>query len=173
MPSDVQVFVRFKEQCVFAGEVLECVITFKNVAENAEPPTPGAGGNRHTKRNSINQLAAAQAAAALNTRLTPGGRLHSARSPSAVRDERPRVKHQNSYSMSMPSTPIPRVPSPSNEVQPTTAKQSQQHHRSVSIISGASPALPLSPNDAIVTRPKLGGHRRSSTVTVAGTYIVL
>ncbi|KAK5101686.1 Golgi membrane exchange factor (Ric1p-Rgp1p) subunit [Lithohypha guttulata] len=166
MPSDVQVFVRFKEQCVFAGELIECVITFTNVAENAEPPTPGAGGYRHTKRNSINQLAAAQAAA-LNTRLAPGGRLHNARSPSAVREERPRVKHQNSYSMSMPSTPIPRGPSPSIEVQSTTAKESQQHHRSVSIISGAPPTLPLSPNDAIATRPKLGGHRRSSTVTIA------
>ena len=36
MPSDLQVFVKWKEQTVFAGEDVECTITFKNVAEIAE-----------------------------------------------------------------------------------------------------------------------------------------
>lgn len=39
MSSDIQVFVRWKEQTIFAGEDVECIITFKNVAESshAEP----------------------------------------------------------------------------------------------------------------------------------------
>ncbi|KAI9934930.1 hypothetical protein MW887_000551 [Aspergillus wentii] len=34
MPSDIQVFVRWKDQTIFAGEDVECTITFKNVAES-------------------------------------------------------------------------------------------------------------------------------------------
>ena len=167
MPSDVRVFVRFKEQCVFAGEELNCVITFKNVAEHAEPPTPGLSSLRHTKRSSISQFAAAQAAAAPNNRLAPAGRLHNARSPSVGRDERPKMGHQASYSLSTPTTPIPRGHSPSNE---SMSQKPAAHLRSVSIISMTSPALPASPQEFGATqgRPKALGHRRSSTVTVTG-----
>lgn len=167
MPSDIRVFVRFKEQCVFAGEELNCVITFKNVAEAQEPSTPGVGSFRHIRRSSISQLAAAQAAAATtNTRLGTGDRLQNVRSPSAGRNERPQVnKHRASYSLSTPSTPIPRGPSPSNEVENVVP----QHQRSVSIISMQSPVLPSSIQEQGNGRgqPKLG-HRRSSTMQMPG-----
>jgi len=168
MPSDVQVFVRFKEQCVFAGEELNCVITFKNVAEHTEPPTPGAGSFRHTKRNSINQLAAAHAA--VNARLAPQSRLHETRSPSVGRNERPQARHRGSYSMSTPTTPIPRGPSPSNDPSPPVQGPSQPHKRSVSIISMTSPVLPASPQDHGSGRgqPRPMAHRRSSTMTLPG-----
>lgn len=32
-PSDIQVFVRWKDQTIFAGEDVECTITFRNVAD--------------------------------------------------------------------------------------------------------------------------------------------
>lgn len=164
MPSDVQVFVRFKDQSVFAGEELNCVITFKNVAEQLEPPTPGGTTFRHTKRNSINQLAAAQAAAGLNN-ARKAGELHQrdARSPSTGPGERSRAKHQGSFSISTPATPILRGPSPSNDAVPRPA---HQHQRSVSIIS-ASPVLP---QDVSNGRPKMLGHRRSSTMNATGKH---
>lgn len=167
MPSDIRVFVRFKEQCVFAGEELNCVITFKNVAEAIEPPTPSIGPYRQTKRNSISQLAAAQAAAATNARLGHADRLQNARSPSVGRNERPQGnRHRGSYSLSSPSTPIPRGPSPSDEID----NRAPQHQRSVSIISGQSPILspPIQEPGNGRGQQKLG-HRRSSTVQFSGT----
>lgn len=157
---------------MFAGEELNCVITFKNVAEHTEPPTPGAGSFRHTKRNSINQLAAAHAAAAAaNARLAPQGQLHKTRSPSVGRNDRPRAWHQGSYSMSTPTTPIPRGPSPSNDPSPPVQGPSQPHQRSVSIISMTSPILPVASQDYGNGRGQSRpiGHRRSSTMTVPGT----
>jgi len=171
MPSDVQVFVRFKEQCVFAGEELNCVITFKNVAEHTEPPTPGAGPFRHSKRNSINQLAAAHAAtAAANARLPPQMQVHKTRSPSVGRNERPQARHQGSYSMSTPATPILRAPSPSNDPSTLAHGSSQPHKRSVSIMSMTSSVLSTASQDhgngRGQSRPT--GHRRSSTMTAPG-----
>lgn len=164
MPSDIRVFVRFKEQCAFAGEDLNCVITFKNVAEAIEPPTPGAGTFR-PKRNSISQLAAAQAAAATNTRLGLSDRLQNARSPSAGHNDRPQAnRHRGSYSLSSPSTPIPRPPSPSDE----TENRAPQHQRSVSIISGQTPLLSPPVQEQGNGRGMKLGHRRSSTVQVSG-----
>lgn len=170
MPSDVQVFVRFKQQCIFAGEELNCVITFKNVAEHAEPPTPSALSFRHSKRNSINQLATAQAAAAVNARLAPQGQLQNARSPSVGRNERPRARHRGSYSMSTPTTPVLRGPSPSNDAPGPAQTSAHQHQRSVSIISMASPVLPHIHQDAGGGRgqSKPAVHRRSSTMTIPG-----
>lgn len=169
MPSDIRVFVRFKEQCAFAGEELNCVITFKNVAEAVEPPTPGAGPFGRTKRNSISQLAAAQAAAATNARLGPPDRLQNARSPSAGHNDRPQAnRHRASYSLSNPSTPIPRNPSPSDEPE----NRAPQHQRSVSIISGQTPLLSPPVQDAGSGRPHKPGHRRSSTVQLSGMCLI-
>lgn len=168
MPSDIRVFVRFKEQCAFAGEELNCVITFKNVAEALEPPTPGVGSFR-TKRNSISQLAAAQAAAATNARLGPPDKLQSARSPSAGYNERPQAnRHRGSYSLSSPSTPIPRGPSPSDDAE----NRAPQHQRSVSIISGQTPILSPSIQDTGTGRGAKSGHRRSSTVQLSGKRLI-
>lgn len=155
MPSDVQVFVRFKEQCVFAGEELHCSITFKNVAELQEPPTPGVNSFRHNRRNSINQLAAQNARA----NQTP-------RSP----EERPRGRHQPSYSVSQPPTPpIVGNTTPPSDVAIGTQKPSHKHQRSVSILSMTSPGLPGSQSDTgIGNVPRnFMAHRRSSTMQLA------
>ncbi|KAL1954392.1 hypothetical protein VTO42DRAFT_1207 [Malbranchea cinnamomea] len=48
MSSDIQVFVRWKEQAIFAGEDIECTITFKNVA----PEGPGAERNGPSSKHS-------------------------------------------------------------------------------------------------------------------------
>lgn len=161
MPSDVQVFVRFKDQCIFAGEELSCVISFKNVAEQLDAPGLVSGTYRHTKRNSINQLAVARTATAHHVRDAREPRQQDTRSPSIGPGDHSQVKHQTSLSISTPVTPALRGPSPSNDTVPRPA---HQHQRSVSIIS----ASPVVPQDAKSTRPILGVHRRSSTMTSAG-----
>lgn len=167
MPSDVQVFVRFKEQCVFAGEQLSCIITFKNVAELPEPPTPGAPSYQRSRRESISQFANVVAS---QGRLHPNERLQNVRSPSTGRGERPHVNHQSSFSLSMPVTPVLRDPSPSNDNSTPGRKPSHGHQRSVSIISMNSTGLGSAPLDthAVRTQAKPKGHRRSSTVQITG-----
>lgn len=160
--------MRFKQQCVFAGEELNCVITFKNVAEQAEPITPGTGALRQTKRNSISQIVAAQAAAGISNLLSSTGRPINVRSPSAGREARPHVRHQSSYSLSTPATPIPRGPSPSNEAQITSQRPANSHQRSVSIISMNLPVINSTNQDNTRSQTRPLSHRRSSTVTGPG-----
>ncbi|PYI24655.1 intracellular protein transport protein [Aspergillus japonicus CBS 114.51] len=47
MPSDIQVFVKWKDQTIFAGEDVECTITFKNVAETNVELHPGGPTSHH------------------------------------------------------------------------------------------------------------------------------
>lgn len=62
MPSDLQVFVRWKEQTVFAGEDLECTITFKNVSaeeaqgqgDSSQQPQPPRGNATRPVNGSAN-----------------------------------------------------------------------------------------------------------------------
>ncbi|KAK2802662.1 hypothetical protein FQN50_007270 [Emmonsiellopsis sp. PD_5] len=51
MPSDIQVFVRWKEQTIFAGEDVECTITFKNVTPTDPASDPNAA-QTHYRRGS-------------------------------------------------------------------------------------------------------------------------
>lgn len=147
MPSDVQVFVRFRDQCVFAGEELHCTITFKNVAEHIEPQIPTV---RHTKRNSVQQLAVAQ--------------VNNARHEVVI--TRPPSNGQNGLkSTHRSASSVSSAPS-STLTSPVVGEGQfgKQHQRSVSIISGTSPILPQiqEKNGRSGTRP---GHRRSSTIT--------
>lgn len=52
MTSDIQVFVRWKEQTIFAGEDVECIITFKNVAETSSPDAHGPQHPVHQRKAS-------------------------------------------------------------------------------------------------------------------------
>ncbi|KAJ5342634.1 hypothetical protein N7541_011758 [Penicillium brevicompactum] len=61
MPSDIQVFVKWKDQTIFAGENVECTITFKNVADTSAEPNvevqhsrKGSRVANHTNHTSSN-----------------------------------------------------------------------------------------------------------------------
>ncbi|KKZ68409.1 hypothetical protein EMCG_00178 [[Emmonsia] crescens] len=51
MQSDIQVFVRWKEQTIFAGEDVECTITFKNVTPS-DSSTDLSASQKHSRRGS-------------------------------------------------------------------------------------------------------------------------
>ena len=168
MPSDIHVFVRFKEQAVYAGEDVECTITFKNVAGiqlNPSPPAPKSG--RHSRRVSLVEQAAQ------TPRVRSGG-WGAESSRLAV------PQHQGSWGESGRGhrpTSLSQVPTDSTQEdgQPATvkelrnAKPGHNHHRSVSIISLGSPDVDTHPISTPTlelpnrTRPSVG-HKRASTV---------
>lgn len=147
MPSDIQITVRFQDQCVFAGEEVKCTITFKNVANASEPPTPGPPQRRKSRTLSIEKLAA-----------------QSPRFSDVLQS--PRVGKANNYP---PSAMKKALGGGSNEAGGgANQRPGHKHQRSVSIISMGSPTIGSSQDEGRNGKsgaPKLA-HRRSSTIQV-------
>ncbi|KAI9776214.1 MAG: hypothetical protein M1839_000535 [Geoglossum umbratile] len=130
MPSStIRVFVHWTEQTVFAGEDVECRITFKNTAPvvgGAKPNTQNnqgfpAGGDRQRKTPWHGPVAGTRSS----------GALVSGASASPPRG------HQPTLSLSVPPSPGRRHGSPgSSGAAPNgiTERPRHKHHRSVSII---------------------------------------
>ena len=171
MPSDIQVFVRFKEPSVFAGEELECKITFKNVAtgQHDTPPLDSISG-RHSRRvGFVEQSATASRGTSAgwskeNPRLATTA-IHSAWS-SINRS------HKATASLSIPKSSGTATASPSPPcVERAVVRPGPNHRRSVSIISAGSPSFredydsQKSGQIAERLRPGLS-HRRTSTLQV-------
>lgn len=146
MPSDIQVFVRFQDQCVFAGEELKCTITFKNVAHYHEDQTSGPRVRRNSRTLSLGK--------------TP---LVSPR-PGEGTLQSPKTTKSNYPPSAMKST----IPSNNNSSGTASQQPGHKHKRSVSIISIGTPTTPTASEDPSFghnSRPS-GAHRRSSTVQV-------
>lgn len=151
MPSDVNVFVRFKDRSVFAGEELNCVITFKNAASTPDILT-SSGVNRGNPRHVV-------VPSGPSTRKASHSRVPS-------RAARSKTRHQASFSLSNP--PPPKNPDQDKSV----PKPETKHQRSVSIVSIGSHSLntnadKYSAKSSRGQSPALG-HRRSSTVQHIG-----
>ena len=171
MPSDIQVFVRFNEPSVFAGEELECTITFKNVANEQHDTSPlDSRSGRHSRRVSlVEQSATTPRGSSVgwskeNPRLATAA-LHSARS-SVSRS------HKATASLSIPRSSGTATVSPSTPyVEKAVVRPGPNHRRSVSIISAGSAGVRddyESQKTAQIperSRPDLS-HRRTSTLQV-------
>ena len=141
MPSDLQVFVRWKEQTVFAGEDVECTITFKNVAAD-ETPEPASGSQplQHHRGNasrSMNGLVNGEYSSPKSTqRFLPNNRRSIPLRPQTRPHPPGDRTHRVSSSLSTPIAPNQGFP----PLQPLSEKDRGQppghrHKRSVSIIS--------------------------------------
>ncbi|KAI1923970.1 Golgi membrane exchange factor (Ric1p-Rgp1p) subunit [Ophidiomyces ophidiicola] len=169
MPSDIQVFVQWKDQTIFAGENVECTITFKHIAPH-DAATDGKGSQKHYRGGSrpINVIETGtrySPARSLNpfsynngNRRTSGQRARSA----TERGHRPSISLNSPHALSH-SFPTSN-PSPGSKDSPTA----HGHKRSVSIISVEQPDLnaerksfsnPFSPRQG-------KGHSRSTSVQV-------
>lgn len=155
-PSNIRVFVQWSEQTVFAGEDIECQITFKNVA--AVPNTPRSsphpsslngftlGGGRERKSTPL-QTPAVQGKNTIshNSRAAPSGR-----------------GHRSTLSLNVPvgSGRSNQVPGPRNSDHSEVGTEDRSHKRSVSIISlGISEG----PGDEVITQRNVAeGSRRPS-----------
>lgn len=163
MPSDIQVFVKWKDQTIFAGEDVECTITFKNVADST--PEPNHGAARHQSRqsrpgNNNTPPSNSESFFSLKSPFSQSRRSHQI-SPAQ------KPFHRASSSWSPPwftshSYPPPSAPSTPRMSHPP----SHSHKRSVSILSIDSDAGPEK-TPASNPRPKPArGHGRSASLQV-------
>ncbi|KAF7594070.1 hypothetical protein BBP40_010207 [Aspergillus hancockii] len=165
MPSDIQVFVKWKEQTIFAGEDVECTITFKNVAEgnvdsnNSRQFSPqrkhSRPGSSTPHSDSFFSLKSPR-----NLFSNPHRRsstISSKRSPS----------HRVSSSLSSPLIGSHSFPPPTPRNGPPS---DHKHKRSVSILSidseGGGERTPKTSSQFARSRPARG-HGRSASLQVA------
>jgi RAB6A-GEF complex partner protein 2 len=160
--TNIRVFVQWAEQTVFAGEEIECQITFKNIATVPAPSKaslhPSAangfasGGERHRK--------------------TPTSQIKT-NSALSSRPSPPNRSHRTSLSLSTPGGHTQaQSPGGSWNGEPSRAsKDGGTHKRSVSIISiGASEGAfdDLKSHGSLPERPRgmSRGHGRSASLQI-------
>ncbi|KAL5340755.1 Rgp1-domain-containing protein [Aspergillus crustosus] len=164
MSSDIQVFVKWKDQSIFSGEDVDCTITFKNVAERTD------------------DLNSAQTAHLRKTASTPHSDSFSLRLPSNPF----RNPNRRSYSIASKKNPSHRISSSvsspligSHSFPPTSTPRNgplvgHKHKRSISILSidseGANASVtgdktPRTPTHSTQSRPSRG-HGRSASLQV-------
>ena len=129
--SNIRVYVRFKDEAFFAGEDVECMITFENVlpreSSHRKPDVPEANG--YPKRRT-----------SLASQLPQSPKTPTPRKPSNIAAER--MSRQSSADG--PRSPLNVVDAANKEQSQdggvhiaTSNQRPQKHRRSVSIISGA------------------------------------
>ncbi|KAL5003581.1 Rgp1-domain-containing protein [Aspergillus recurvatus] len=167
MSSDIQVFVKWKDQSIFAGEDVECTITFKNVAERSEDPNNAQ--TPHLRKQS-------------RAAITPRSDSFSLRLPSNPF----RNPNRRSYPISPRKSPSHRISSsvsssligshsfPPPSTPRTGPSAGHKHKRSISILSidseGGNSSIagdktPRTPSQLTHSRP-VRGHGRSASLQV-------
>lgn len=158
--SNIRVFVNWTEQTVFAGEDIECKITFKNIATTPAPPRsslqpPTANGFIHGDRQ----------------RKSPATQIKR-ESTISPRPGAPSRGHRTTLSLNVPAGSIRPLPTSAslNGAPPKSAKDGG-HKRSVSIISiGASEgaAEDIRSHGSLAERPRAmtRGHGRSASLQI-------
>lgn len=160
MPSDIQVFVRFKDESTFAGELIQCIITFKNVASISDN---ASDTNNWQPRGSVATRSIAERSP------TDRSRGLSSQNPrqTAINSHGGRKTsnsgHRTTTSLTMP-------PTGSSVARPTPpSRPSHKHQRSVSILSLGSPNIGNEDIQAAKFPPKSRptfNHGRSASLQV-------
>ncbi|RHZ64461.1 putative intracellular protein transport protein (Sat1) [Aspergillus thermomutatus] len=165
MQSDIQVFVKWKDQTIFSGEDVECIITFKNVAET-DVETNNGGQFSHQRKQSRAGNAQASNSESYFSLKAPQNSLFSPHRRSFPVAPKKSPSHRISSSLSSPligSHSFP-PPTPRNDRNP-----GHEHKRSVSILSieseGTGDKTPRSSFQFNRSRP-VKGHGRSASLQV-------
>lgn len=171
MSSDIQVFVRWKDQTIFAGEDVECIITFKNVAENTHTePARGVQPPPHQKTSRpLNNGTNGDSYFSLKS-------PHNSFFPNSRRTlvQTPRQKtfnrsHRQSASLGAFATSHSFPPHYTASSLSQERSPNQRHRRSVSILSidseGGHDRSPV-PSQFSRSRP-LRGHGRSASLQIS------
>ncbi|KAL1792801.1 hypothetical protein ACET3X_009308 [Alternaria dauci] len=159
--SNIRVFVQWKDSTVFAGEDIECTITFKNVAS-----PEGRDGSPVRKQNGFATGGERQ------RKLPP---VHSSTRPSVSRNSSFASQlppshirgHRPALSLHTPSTAGgPRSPAPPSVIHGSNTG-TPKHGRSVSIVSlGTDAGTDGSHERGIPIRRPARGHGRSASLQV-------
>jgi RAB6A-GEF complex partner protein 2 len=138
MPSDIQVYVLFKEQRVFAGEDIQSVITFKNVASISENIVPDTNATHSRSRATSGTAGEHQQPKASGGLSSQNPRLAAINSHGTRNTSK--SGHRATASLTIPFTGSPVSRSTSWTASPVAdTRPSHTHKRSVSIISLGSP----------------------------------
>jgi hypothetical protein len=164
--SNIRVFVHWSEQTVFAGEDIECQITFKNVAVASETP-------RSSHPSNLNGLVIGGARQRKTSPLQSTGVQGKNGAGEAFQIGVPNRGHRSTLSLNVPMTK--EDPQRGNNFRSTetgdVALQGRSHRRSVSIVSlGRSEAIGeerLGKNSTVEgSRRPLRGHARASSLQI-------
>ncbi|PSK36099.1 RAB6A-GEF complex partner protein 2 [Elsinoe australis] len=164
MPSNIRTYVQWKDSSVFAGEDIECIITFKNIARTAQQRERDAAEGRHGSRfDPLRPILERQRTVTQSTAFTKPSlaRLPSIASGTTAQTGR---GHRPTISMTVaPNTPQTGWSSNTSVGQGRPAKA---HGRSLSILSlgtdaGGSPGRNISGGQS-----RRGGHGRSASLQI-------
>ncbi|KAK3112279.1 Golgi membrane exchange factor (Ric1p-Rgp1p) subunit [Teratosphaeriaceae sp. CCFEE 6253] len=174
-PSNIRAYVQWREASVYAGEEIECIITFKNIAtasaddDEDHVQTPLANGHGHSRAPSY----AASTAPSRRTSIAQSRPLPSrALSGAAVIRGPPSRGHKPALSLnvvSAPSGPALRSAPLPTRTSHNAVQSAKGHGRSLSIMSLGSdlPSEAKGPKSPIPGRPGLKsskGHGRSASL---------
>lgn len=167
MPSNIQVFVKWKDQTIFAGENVECTITFKNVTDSSsEARSGGEHGLHQRKASRVANRASNSNSDSFFALKSPQG-LFSGRRSYSISSQRP-PNHRTASSLSSPIGASHSFPPPSGPSTPRNWQPGHSHKRSVSILSIDSEGQPdKSPSQQNFRARPARSHGRSASLQVA------
>jgi hypothetical protein len=158
MSSNIRVFVQWKDSTVFAGEDIECTITFKNVAvpdgrsKSSSPPKYNgfaSGGERQRKLPAVHSST----------------RPSVSRNSSYARGHGPALSIQTTSTVPGKRSPVP----PSGGFNNGNSAPTHRHGRSLSIYSmGTDTATEVVTHDRAAPSRRRGHGRAASLQVVPG-----
>jgi hypothetical protein len=159
--SNIRVFVQWKNATVFAGEDVECTITFKNVA-----PPEGRGRSPGRKQNGFapggeRQRKLPPAQTSTRPSVSRNSSFVSQKPPSHLRGHRPALSLNTPSTIGDRRSPVPPGAAFGNNT------SGQTHGRSLSIISlGTDAATEVSRDRSAVPGRPIRGHARSGSLQI-------
>ena len=165
--SDIRVFVQWKSSTVFAGEEIECTITFRNVSQPRNlrrSPSPSTQLRRHgsSRERWKETLPLRSVQGATNS----GNKI----SPSIPGFPHPNTRsHKPSLSLSTSSGfPLARTPNTPDTVSKAPSSDRNEHRRSVSIVSIGGDTIDENPSPGPILSSKrpVRGHARAASLQV-------
>lgn len=167
MPSNIQVFVKWKDQTIFAGENVECIITFKNVAESGSEASNGGESGQHQRKASRVANHTSNSNSDSFFSLKSPQNLFSGRRSYSISSQR-KPYHRTASSLSSPLVASHSFPPPSGPSTPRNWQPGHSHKRSVSILSIDSEGQPDStPSPQNFRGRPARGHGRSASLQIA------
>lgn len=167
MPSNIQVFVKWRDQTIFAGENVECTITFKNVTDSSSEATNGGEHGQHQRKPSrVANRASNSNSDSLFALKSPQSLFSSRRSYSISSQRTP--THRTTSSLSSPIGASHSFPPPSAPSTPRTWQPGHSHKRSVSILTIDSEGQPeKTPSQQNYRAKPARSHGRSASLQIA------
>ncbi|KAF7714049.1 Uncharacterized protein PECH_004980 [Penicillium ucsense] len=166
MSSNIQVFVKWKDQNIFAGEDVECTITFKNVADSGSEAGHGGEAGHQRKLSRSANLPTNSGSDSFFSLKSPQALFSSRRSYSISSQRKPFHRTASSLNSAIPpSNSFPPISTPST---PRNWQPGHSHKRSVSILSIDSEGLPenIQSNQSHGRARPARGHGRSASLQV-------